>query len=111
MCPKTAGRIVNSVDFDCASPFDFFSGVRLILFSLFSFFAIILVFNAHMVDPDQTLFANFQGILCGTVGINGLSINELPHDKTNKITCAPSEDSGQPGHPPSLISFAGRMKT
>ena len=23
---------------------------------------------------------------------------ELPHDKTNKMTCAPSEDSDQPGH-------------
>ena len=29
--------------------------------------------------------------------------NEPPHDKTNKMTCAPSEDSDQPGHPPSLI--------
>ena len=28
---------------------------------------------------------------------------EPPHDKTNKITCAPSEDSDEPGHPPSLI--------
>ena len=28
---------------------------------------------------------------------------EPPRDKTNKITCAPSEDSDQPGHPPSLI--------
>ena len=28
---------------------------------------------------------------------------ELPHDKTNKMACAPSEDSDQPGHPPSLI--------
>ena len=27
-----------------------------------------------------------------------------PHrDKTNKMACAPSEDSDQPGHPPSLI--------
>ena len=26
-----------------------------------------------------------------------------PHDKTNRMTCAPSEDSDQPGHPPSLI--------
>ena len=25
------------------------------------------------------------------------------HYKTNKMTCAPSEDSDQPGHPPSLI--------
>ena len=29
--------------------------------------------------------------------------NEPPHDKTNIITCAPSEDSDQPVHPPSLI--------
>ena len=28
---------------------------------------------------------------------------EPPRDKTNKLTCAPSEDSDQPGHPPSLI--------
>ena len=28
---------------------------------------------------------------------------EPPHDKTNKITFAPSEDSDQPGDPPSLI--------
>ena len=30
---------------------------------------------------------------------------ELQHDKTNKMTYAPSEDSGQPGHLPSLISL------
>ena len=36
---------------------------------------------------------------------------EPPHDKTNKLICAPSEDSDQPGHPPSLIRvFAVRMK-
>ena len=36
---------------------------------------------------------------------------EPPRDKTNKVTCAPSEDSDQPGHPPSLIRvFAVRMK-
>ena len=34
-------------------------------------------------------------------------VNEPPHDKTNKMT-VPSEDSDQPGHPPSLIRvFAG----
>ena len=31
------------------------------------------------------------------------SLFEPPHDKTNKMVCAPSEDSDQPGHPPSLI--------
>ena len=36
--------------------------------------------------------------------------NVPPHGKTNKITCAASEDSVQPGHPPSLIRrFAVRM--
>ena len=30
-------------------------------------------------------------------------LGELPHDKTNEMACAPSEDSAQPGHPPSLI--------
>ena len=36
---------------------------------------------------------------------------EPPHDKTNKMACAPSEDSDQPGHLPSLIRvFAVRMK-
>ena len=29
--------------------------------------------------------------------------NEPPHDKTNKMVCAPSKDSDQSGHPPSLI--------
>ena len=32
-------------------------------------------------------------------------------DNTNKMACAPSEDTDQPGHPPSLIRvFAVRMK-
>ena len=28
---------------------------------------------------------------------------EPPHKKTNKMACAPSEDSDQPGHPSSLL--------
>ena len=36
---------------------------------------------------------------------------EPPHDKTNRMACAPREDSDQPGHPPSLTRvFAVRMK-
>ena len=35
---------------------------------------------------------------------------EPPNDKTNKMACAPGEDSDQLGHPPSLIRiFAVRM--
>ena len=35
----------------------------------------------------------------------GIVENEPPHDKTNKMTCVPSEDSDQPGNLPSLISL------
>ena len=31
------------------------------------------------------------------------TLREPPHDKTNKMACASSEDSDQPGPPPSLI--------
>ena len=34
-----------------------------------------------------------------------ICINEPPHDKSKTNACAPSEDSDQPGHPPSLISL------
>ena len=36
-----------------------------------------------------------------------MTLDELPHDKTNKMACAPSEDSDQPGHLPSLIRLGG----
>ena len=35
--------------------------------------------------------------------VNCKITKEPPHDKTNKMTCAPNKDSDQPGHPPSLI--------
>ena len=44
---------------------------------------------------------------CGVTGRRAfyelVTTFEPPHDKTNKMTCAPSEDSDRPGHPPSLI--------
>ena len=45
------------------------------------------------------------------IGKNNFPWNEPLHDKTNKMACAPSEDSDQPGHLPSLIRvFAVHMK-
>ena len=36
--------------------------------------------------------------------VYGIKTTNEPHrDKTNKIACAPSEASDQPGHPPSLV--------
>ena len=32
-----------------------------------------------------------------------VSCYEPPHDKTDKMACAPNDDSDQPGNPPSLI--------
>ena len=40
-----------------------------------------------------------------------ISLNEPPRDKINKMACAPSEYSDQPGHLPSLYRvFVVRMK-
>ena len=68
-----------------------------------------LLFHLHLLGAllcgKTTLFKfydNYSNFLrcskffCGTCN----SIIEPPHDKTNKITCAPSKDSNQPGHPP-----------
>ena len=39
----------------------------------------------------------------GPQGKKSSFTNELPHDKTSKMTCPPSDDSDQLGHLPSLI--------
>ena len=52
------------------------------------------------------------GSTCKFVGNHVSRIKHDPaHEKTYKMACAPSEDSDQPGHPPSLIGvFAVRIK-
>ena len=67
---------------------------------------------------DRILFVHFSSLYFSGLFIKYLLIYPLldllfepPRDKTNKMACAPSEDSDQPGHPPSLIRvFAVRMK-
>ena len=86
------------------------------------------ILHADSEEPDQTgrmlrlirVFAGRTVILLvlswgssivnfGTPEI--ISVVEPPRDKTNKMAFAPSEDSDQPGHLPSLIRvFAVRMK-
>ena len=47
----------------------------------------------------------------GMQELSKIQLIQPQHDKNNKINCTPSEDSDQPGHPPSLIRvFAVRMK-
>ena len=49
--------------------------------------------------------------VCGNCYMAHIGIYEPPHDKTNKMACAPSDDSDQPEHPPSQIRvFTVRMK-
>ena len=38
-------------------------------------------------------------------GLFRFRANEPHHDKTNKVACAASEETDQPGHPPKLISL------
>ena len=66
-----------------------------------------------VVLPEDRFSRDEAQLLMLQVGRSTCSINlkefEPPHDETNKIACVPSEDSDQPGHPPSLITvFAVR---
>ena len=55
------------------------------------------------VDSNQTSDLIWVYTVCPCRNNGTLDINEPHRDKSNKMACAPSEDSDQPGHPPSLI--------
>ena len=51
--------------------------------------------NLRLLDPQSDSLS--------MIGTQLQGIHEPPHDKTNKMAIAPSEDTDQPAHPPSLI--------
>ena len=67
-----------------------------------------LAFTHYSILPYHTLpypILNYFTLSLLKLDRNDSWQNRLEplHDKTNKMACAPSEDSDQPGHPPSLI--------
>ena len=63
-------------------------------------------YSNHLVQHESSgMHFHFIRWIIKLIGwkIVAVSSFELPHDKTNKMTCAPSFDSDQPGHPPSLF--------
>ena len=71
--------------------------------------------DSFIVFHDSYLFVLFtcrsSRIFYFCISTRCLRLFEPPHDKPNKLACAPSDNSNQPGHPPSLIRvFALRMK-
>ena len=58
--------------------------------------------QGEMTEIIPNLSSNTH-LICSTA--RHLSLNEPPRDKTNILPHVPSEDSDQPGHPPSLISL------
>ena len=73
----------------------------------------IISFNRrYVVGPESNLrLLDKQSDSRSMLGTQLQGIHEPPHDKTNKMAIAPSEDTDQPVHPPSLIGvFAVRMK-
>ena len=69
----------------------------------------ILLVNSE--GPEQTAWMRrliwaFAVCICPKTFLHGaaqMMQYEPAHDKTYKMACAPSKDSDQPGHPPSLI--------
>ena len=68
---------------------------------LYRFLIIVFFFSStHIPFQTTETFKNFFKVKTLMI-----YITEPRHDKTNKVTVHPSEDSDQPGHPPSLISL------
>ena len=61
--------------------------------------------NTIRLDQILKMKNSFKPVLeCKKVPVSPRQyINEPQHDKTNKVACAPSEDSNQLGHPFSLF--------
>ena len=58
---------------------------------------------AYVISTIISNYCKIGSNYCKMVSlVSSESVYELQHDKTNKMTCEPSEDSDQPGHPPSL---------
>ena len=60
-------------------------------------------FNPHLITIKDYYNIIEQRPKSDSEDMAGRLAYESPRDKTNKLTCAPSKDSDQPGHPPSLI--------
>ena len=54
-------------------------------------------------DKSKIIKVSSAAILLVSLRVNSLG-SPIIHNKTNTVACSPSEDSDQPGHPPSLIS-------
>ena len=76
-------------------------------------FSLCLRLAWHVMEPVSNAFAgslSVQSLVLCYWNVLATTF-EPPHDKTNKMACAPSEDSDHPGHPPSLIRvFVVHMK-
>ena len=65
--------------------------------------------SMHVTSDLKLGFRDADFLMLFETGTQNLSrrtakFTKDPHrDKINKMACAPSEDSDQPGHPPSLI--------
>ena len=66
----------------------------------------LISFNRRYVDRPESnqRFLDPQSDSLSMLGTQLQCIHEPPHDKTNKMAIAPSEDTDQPVHPPSLIT-------
>ena len=63
------------------------------------------VFTCHIFFSDANVLVIFIGCSLCCLLVVSYNFYEPAHDKTNKMACAPCEDSDQPGHQPSLISL------
>ena len=109
MHPKDAEGIANSVDPDQTAPRSRLIWVCTVCpdMSIRKLRKITVKLSDTMINKELCSI----WLRVSTCQFTAYQTTEPPHDKTNKMACAPSEDSDQPGHPPSLFRvLAVRMK-
>ena len=62
-----------------------------------------IIFLSYFFKAQRILAILLVSAVNHTTKMFSMPQYEPPHDKTNRMACAPSEDSDQPGHPPSMI--------
>ena len=104
MCPWKGSNVINTVESGTWSP-PSHRHPRL------SFVFVRNEFSRHTYTYIRTYVRNVVWHGIPNWKVRNMRWNKPHYDKTNKMTCTPSEDSDQPGHTPSLIRvFAVRMK-
>ena len=91
--------------------YKFKEAIFVVLIVINAILALIFSGSNYAISSKDTIQAKILYKVSSSIYQLSFTTDEPPNDKTDKMACAPSEDSDQPGRPLSLIrALAVRMK-